>query len=468
MDDKDAIIATQEERIQQLVKQVIDLQKLVEELRDEIARLKKNSSNSSKPPSSDIVKPPKARTKGKRKSGGQPGRRKCSRQLFPPEQVDQTIIHELPVDEVSRRGLTPLEETKITLQQVELPEKLFRIIEHRVRLYRKPNGQIISARIPKAIRKSGFFTPRMHALAGYLKARCHMSYSTIRTFLSDVAGLDVSTGLLCNSCTRKVGPALQEAYVQVATEIRNAAIVGTDETGHNNSGSLAWTWCQRSENVIFFHIDDSRGSKVLFEILGQDFGGIVMADFFSANRKFVREAGVLVQYCWSHLIREIRSLGESVYSSVRRWAKTLEELIRAMFRLWHARAERDPKRWAIGMAKWKQAFLRKVSRPPDYDDAINLKKRFLGRAAHSYFLFLEVNGVEPTNNATEQAIRHVVIDRRVTQGTRSWWGMRFCERAWTVAATCRLHNQSVFQFFCDALLATFGDTQYPTLIPENR
>ncbi len=105
MDDKDAIIAAQEERIQQLVKQVIDLQKLVEELRDEIARLKKNSSNSSKPPSSDIVKPPKARTKGKRKSGGQPGHRKCSRQLFPREQVDQTIIHELPIDEIPRCGL---------------------------------------------------------------------------------------------------------------------------------------------------------------------------------------------------------------------------------------------------------------------------------------------------------------------------------------------------------------------------
>ena len=98
MDDKDVIIAAQQERVQQLVKQVIDLQKLVEELRDEIARLKKNSSNSSKPPSSDIVKPPKAKTKGKRKSGGQPGHRKYSRQLFLPEQVDEIIVHELPAD----------------------------------------------------------------------------------------------------------------------------------------------------------------------------------------------------------------------------------------------------------------------------------------------------------------------------------------------------------------------------------
>ena len=146
MDNKDVIIAAQEERVQQLGRQVINLQKLVEELRDEIARLKKDSPNSSKPASSDIVKPPKPKTKGKRKSYGQPGHREYFRKLFPPEHVDEIIVHELPVDKVSRRGLTPLEETKITLQQVELPDKLFQIIEHLLLLYRKSNGQIISAR----------------------------------------------------------------------------------------------------------------------------------------------------------------------------------------------------------------------------------------------------------------------------------------------------------------------------------
>ncbi len=459
MDDKDVIIAEQRKLIARQAA-------LIRQLQDELARLKKNSSNSSKPPCSDIVKPPKPKTKRKRKSGGQPGHKAYLRPPFPPDQVDKTIIHKLPAHEVQRRGLTPLKQTAVALQQVELPKRLFRVIEHRVRLYRTPNGQIVPARIPRAIRKSGFFTPRMHALAGYLKARCHMSYSTIRSFLSDVAGLDVSTGHLCNSCTRKIGPALQPAYSQAATEIRNAAIVGTDETGHNDAGQRGWTWCQRSEQAIRFHVDASRGSEVLKKMLGADFAGVVIADYFSANKKFVRDHHIPVQYCWAHLIRDIKSLAESRYRWVRRWAGELLGIVRRIFEVWHRRW--DCPRWRTTLSKLRAAFLRKVRRPPDYADAVTLGKRFDRSGAKGYFLFLQVEGVTPTHNATERAIRHVVIDRRVTQGTRGWWGMRFCERAWTVVATCGLHDQSVFRFFHDALSASFRKSSYPVLISKNR
>jgi transposase len=112
-------------------------------------------------------------------------------------------------------------------------------------------------------------------------------------------------------------------------------------------------------------------------------------------------------------------------------------------------------------------FLQKVRRPPEYGDARTLAKRFRGRAGEqAYFLFLDAPGVEPTNNRTEQAIRHVVIDRRVTQGTRSHAGMRFCERAWTVVATCARQSRSVYQFFLDAIQATYTGSSYPALIPE--
>jgi transposase len=114
----------------------------------------------------------------------------------------------------------------------------------------------------------------------------------------------------------------------------------------------------------------------------------------------------------------------------------------------------------------KKVFLQKVRKPPDYGDAHTLAKRFRGRVGEqAYFLFLDVPGVEPTNNRTEQAIRHVVIDRRVTQGTRSHAGMRFCERAWTVVATCARQRRSVYQFFLHALKATLNpDLPYPALI----
>jgi len=94
-------------------------------------------------------------------------------------------------------------------------------------------------------------------------------------------------------------------------------------------------------------------------------------------------------------------------------------------------------------------------------------KRFDASGEKGYFLFLEREGVPPTNNATEQAIRFVVIDRRVTQGTRSWAGMRWCERAWTVVATCARNTRSVYQFFLEAIQASYTDAPYPKLITQN-
>ena len=96
---------------------------------------------------------------------------------------------------------------------------------------------------------------------------------------------------------------------------------------------------------------------------------------------------------------------------------------------------------------------------------MNISNRFDQRGAKRYFLFLEREGIEPTNNRTEQAIRFVMLDRRVTQGTRSDAGMRFCERAWTAVATCARHQQSVYQLFLAAIIATLNPARsYPAII----
>ena len=123
MDGKDVIIA----RLQEII---VLLTERIAKLEEEIARLKRNSSNSSKPPSSDIVKPPPPgpRRKGKRKRGGQQGHRRNLRPAFPPEQVDHVITHELP----DTTGLRPLNEWRI-VQQVELVDRPFVVIEHRAR-----------------------------------------------------------------------------------------------------------------------------------------------------------------------------------------------------------------------------------------------------------------------------------------------------------------------------------------------
>jgi len=190
MTDKDALIAQLQDE-NRLLRETIRL------LEEKIARLEKNSGNSSKPPSSDIVKPqkpPRGRRK-KRKRGAQPGHRKNTRLSFTPEQVDEVIEYELRAADAE--GLEPLDEWQI-LQQVTLPEKLYTVIEHRARKYRDPPNGPDSYR-PHAGSSSsgGGLAADMTAAIAFMKGGCHMSYSTIQQFFKEVMRLDLSRAVLC-------------------------------------------------------------------------------------------------------------------------------------------------------------------------------------------------------------------------------------------------------------------------------
>jgi len=247
MQDKDAIIRHLMEENKQLREHI----KLLEE---KIARLEKNSSNSSKPPSSDIINPQSTNKKRKkRKIGGQKGHPKHRRPLFEADEIDNTIIHKLSAKEIKRKRLVALAQTESALQQIDLPEKLYTVIDHRVQLYVDPDGNVVRAKLPKNIRKAGLFSTRTMALTGYLKARGHMSYSTLQSFFNDIMDLNVCQSYLAKICTKKLSPALQPAYAQVGQFIRNAPVVGTDETGHKNPAyKSAWTWCQQTPGAVFF------------------------------------------------------------------------------------------------------------------------------------------------------------------------------------------------------------------------
>ena len=367
------------QQVELLTGRIAELETENRQLRDKIARLEKNSSNSSKPPSSDIINPQPTNTKKKkRKIGGQKGHPKHNRPLFEADEIDKTIIHKLPANEVRRRGLIPMKETESALQQIDLPEKLFNVVDHRVQLYLDSNGNIIKAKLPKAVRKAGLFSARMIAFTGYLKARCHTSYSTLQAFFDDIMNFDISQSYLAKICTKKLSSALQPAYGEVGQFIRNAPVVGTDETGHKNPAyKSAWTWCQQTSQVVFFHISNSRASQVLIDILGKDYCGIITCDYFSANKKFIRLSKASVQYCWAHLIRDIKFLLTLNHKTLKRWAEALLNLLRKIFRLWKTRLCRHPNRYTKAIEKLKNTFLRKVRRPPNHSEAVNIKNRFI-------------------------------------------------------------------------------------------
>ena len=105
-----------------------------------------------------------------------------------------------------------------------------------------------------------------------------------------------------------------------------------------------------------------------------------------------------------------------------------------------------------------------MRRPPARTEAQNIAKRFRDHGA-AYFTFLDTPGIEPTNNGSERQIRFLAIDRKITQGTRGEAGRRWCERIWTVLATCAQQSRSAFQFTYDAIIAHFTNQPFPSLLP---
>lgn len=290
-----------------------------------------------------------------------------------------------------------------------------------------------------------------------------MSYTTIQQFFKELFELDISRGMLCKA-SQKVSQSLQPAYEQLAERLPYESQVGVDETGHHDDGKLLWTWCFDTPDYSLFRIDASRGSGVLETILGGDFAGIICSDYWGAYRKYSRLFDVRVQYCMAHLIREIRFLAEHSVKKLSRWGHHLLEWLKKLFKTLNCHDKLTSKGFRRSIEQIKKGFLSRMRRAPNHPLAKKLARRFRGKAAEDYFRFLTESGIEPTNNGTERRIRPVVIDRRITQGTRGQAGMRWCERIWTILATCKKQNRNVFEFIHHTLLAHWNNTSYPDLL----
>ena len=384
-----------------------------------------------------------------------------TRKLFPPEQVDQVIEYELR--DRDAQDLIPLDQWQ-SVQQITLAEKLYTVTEHRSRKYRDPKtGRIYIAPLPESISKGGLLGADMTAAIAFMKGRCHMSYTTIQTFFEELIQIDLSRGMLCKA-THKVSKALDTSYQQLVERLPHESNLGIDETGHHNEGKLYWTWCFQTPDYSVFHIDKSRGSCVLIDILGESFEGIIGCDYWGAYRKYARLFGVQMQYCMTHLIREVRFLAEHSIKKLSHWGHDLLEWLKKLFKTLYRRDKLTAKGYLQSMGKIKEGFLSRMRRPPNHPLAKKLAKRFKGKAAEQYFRFLSDLEVEPTNNGTEREIRHSVIDRRITQGTCGNAGMRWCERIWTILATCKKQNRNVFNFIHESILAHWTDQCYPRLL----
>lgn len=452
---------------QRLLEENEALKGKVASLEAELAKSRKNSGNSSKSPSSDIVKPPRPKRKGKKKrgKGGQPGHDRHQRPPFEPEQINDHVDYTLSSCPDCGGFILPSDSQPRVVQQVELVTKPIEIVEHRGLAYWCPHCQTTHyATIEEAVRRAGLIGPRLTVLVAFLKGGCHCSFSTIRKFLRDVVKVRISRGQLAKLIA-KVSASLEPAYELLEKLLPDQTRLNVDETGHKDNGDRMWTWCFRASLFTLFKITPTRGSEVLVDVLGEEFKGVLGCDYFSAYRKYMREFNVLVQFCLAHLIRDIKFLTTHPNKRNQSYGQRLLDAVRELFAVIHRRERMSATRFAgeledagntlCGAAIW---------RVPNTPEAQNLAKRF-EKHGDSYIRFITTPGVEPTNNLAEQAIRFVVLDRHVTQGSRGETGQRWLERIWSVMATCAQQGRSVFDFLFDSVTAYFQGSTPPNLIP---
>jgi transposase len=463
---------------QRLQAQLDDLRAHLETLNATVARLeaqlaaaRKDSSTSSKPPSSDIVKPPKPpppKGQDKRRIGGQPGHPKHERAAFPPEAINGgSFDHRLELCPTCGHDLQPaLTIAPRVVQQVDIRDVPLSIQEHRSHSGWCPHCRKMSeAPLPPGIARGGLVGPSLTTLIAYLKGACHASFSTIRKFLRDVVQVTISRGQLAK-ILGKVSQALERPYQELLEDLPSQTRLNVDETGHKQNGDRLWTWCFRASLYTLFKIDPTRSGDVLIAVLGTEFDGVLGCDYFSSYRRYQREFGVLLQFCLAHLIRDVKFLTTLPDARDRAYGERLREALRQLFGVIHRREQLSAAVFQSQLEAARAEVIRCGTRGvPETKPSRNLAKR-LEKHGESYFRFLTTPGVEPTNNLAEQAIRFVVLDRLVTQGTRSEAGNRWCERIWTVIATCGQQGRSVFEYLHAAVVASFHQTEAPSLLPQ--
>jgi hypothetical protein len=467
-------MADQDDLIADLRSTNAELLQRIAELELQLAKALKNSSNSSKSPSSDIVKPSKKIDRRKKaKRGGQKGHQRKLREPLPPERVDEEITYEINDDQVKEFKLTPTNQFEV-IQHIELLDLPIHVTEHRLRKYLDGNGKTVLPDVPE-LAGQPIFGPRMLSMIGWLKSRAHCSYSTIAIWMDDVLQVPVSRGYLAKLCNGVISASLADAHDQLKQAISKQPQLGSDESSLKNNGKKHWIWCITAPLFTLFHIATSRSRSVLEELIGTDYKGFIHFDYFSANCSFAWHFDMKAQYCWAHLIRDIRFLLKHPDKKTKAWAERLLGRSRKMFFAWHRREEMTEVGFRRSMLIHRDRFLEIVRKPPDSKEGANLAARFgvveIEDGSHydmsqDYFRFMFESGVEPTNNHSEQQVRHCVIDRRITQGTRSVVGQRYHERMWTTIATCGKQSRSFFHFLHDAIEAKINGKPAPSLLPN--
>ena len=453
-------------RVEALEAEVQELKALVREL---TARLQKNSSNSSKPPSTDSpfqkLQPPKP--PNERKPGGQPGHQGCTRKPFPKEKVTDVQIH-LPLkcggcghDLPKRAGK---KDPKPQVHQVvEIPPLTPQITEHQVEGRCCPScGSVTWGIELEAVR--GSFGPRLTGLVGFLSGRCQMSKRLIQEVLEGLLGIRMSVGSL-SAKEREVSDSLKEPWEETKEAVRQAPVKNADETGWYLNGDLKWLWIGTTPGAAVFQVQEHRDQEAMKELLGEVPEGIVGSDRFGAYTPIPLGRR---QLCWAHFKRDLQGLVDSGTPKGIRIGKGCLRVLQEVFEEWDQYQEgkvgrRGLKRRVEPLKARLERWLKRGREGP-----VDETSRFCGRIQKlykAYWTFVEADGMEPTHNLAERVLLPAVLWRKRSYGNRSLEGCRFTERVLTAVQTLRKQKRNVLDYLAEAVTASRVGKMAPSLLP---
>jgi len=328
----------QAERITEDERRIVEKEKQIADLERQLALRNQNSTNSSKPPSSDgLAGPPREGgrlKKSRRKAGGQPGHRGAHRPLAVkadeiravlPEQC-QHCGHGLPAKIEQAQTTGSPQRHQVT----ELPPIQARIIEYRCHRVVCPEcGESTRAGLPLEAR--GQFGPQRTALIAYLTVVCRMPRRVVEALLEQVLGIEISLGST-QKCWEEASEAVAAPCRELERQLKDEPVLNIDETGWRTNGDKRFLWAFVAARYIVYTVAATRGSEVLTRLLGAVFSGILCSDRFSAYLKY--HSGK-AQFCWAHLKRNLLGIVELTKSSVagRFCREALAEHAK-LFRLW--------------------------------------------------------------------------------------------------------------------------------------
>jgi hypothetical protein len=280
----------------------------------------------------------------------------------------------------------------------------------------------------------GLIGPQLAAFIAALSIRYRLSRTKIAEFLRDWLGLELGAATI-ERCVHEFGLACEPVVKDLTAELRAAGLVHLDETPWYEKGVLRWLWVASSAMAVVFRIG-TRAKDELSELIGEAYLGWLVSDGYAAYRDHPRR-----QRCLAHLIRKAVAVAHGYHQAGAGFGRDLARDLRRLIERVADGDEAAVIKRLVGRIKWAcqcNQF--------ETDDKVRGLARELLNDWDAVMAFVDDPVLPPTNNDAERALRHAVIARRISFGTRTSEGSRFYAAALSVVETCRRRGVAVWVY----------------------